>query len=55
MISDPAAFTFNVSLAEKSPSKMGREVELIKAAKMGDLRTLERHLVLNRRSTVIGR
>ena len=34
---------------------MGRETELIKAAKTGDLRTLERLLNPPKRSSVIGK
>ena len=35
---------------------MGKEAELIKAAKTGDIRTLERHFShLNKRSSMIGR
>ena len=35
---------------------MGKEAELIKAAKTGDIRTLEKHLShITRRSSVIGR
>ena len=35
---------------------MGKEAELIKAAKTGDIRTLEKHLShITKRSSVIGR